>query len=181
MTEHIVAVYKTEADATAAAQSLESLGIPPSAIRQYAEAVHAKAEPVEHTSAHTSGGGFWAWLFGDESMTETTRSMYTDDMYDRRVAAGNAVISVTVDDTKIHETIAALEAHNPVDIDEGSEELSQTGAGIPPPAGLGVSQRLSQRGGEPAPPRPPGGDRPAVPACPRFSHPTGPGSLGPAG
>jgi hypothetical protein len=47
MTEHIVAVYKTEADATAAARSLESLGIPPSAIRQYAEAVHAKAEPVE--------------------------------------------------------------------------------------------------------------------------------------
>ena len=119
MTEHIVAVYKTEADATAAARSLESLGIPPSAIRQYAEAVHAKAEPVEHTSAHTSGGGFWAWLFGDESMTETTRSMYTDDIYDRRVSSGNVVLSLTVDDTKIHETISALEAHNPVDIDEG--------------------------------------------------------------
>jgi uncharacterized protein (TIGR02271 family) len=138
MTEHIVAVYKTEADATAAARSLESLGIPPTAIRQYAEAVPAKTEPVEHTSTHTSGGGFWAWLFGDESMTETTRSMYTDDIYDRRVSAGNVVLSLTVDDTKIHETISALEAHNPVDIDEGSEELSQTGAGIPPPAGLGT-------------------------------------------
>jgi hypothetical protein len=57
-------------------------------------------------------------------MSETARSMYTDDMYDRRAATGNVVLSVTVHDTKIHETIAALEAHNPVDIDEGSEELS---------------------------------------------------------
>jgi uncharacterized protein (TIGR02271 family) len=142
MTEHIVAVYKTEADATAAARSLESLGIPPAAIRQYAEAVHAKAEPVEHTSAHTSGGGFWAWLFGTESMTETTRSMYTDDMYDRRVAAGNAVISVTVHDMKIHETISALEAHNPVDIDEGSEEIAQPGAGMTPPEGLAAGEAM---------------------------------------
>ena len=142
MTEHIVAVYKTEADATAAARSLESLGIPPSAIRQYAEAVHAKAEPVEHTSAHTSGGGFWAWLFGDESMTETTRSMYTDDIYDRRVSSGNVVISLTVDDTKIHETISALEAHNPVDIDEGSEEIAQPGAGMTPPVGLGAGEAM---------------------------------------
>ncbi len=142
MTEHIVAVYKTEADATAAARSLESLGIPPSAIRQYAEAIHAKAEPVEHTSAHTSGGGFWAWLFGDESMMETTRSMYTDDIYDRRVAAGNAVISVTVHDSKIHETISALEAHNPVDIDEGSEEIAQPGAGIPSPVGLAAREAM---------------------------------------
>ena len=45
-----------------------------------------KTEPVEHTSTHTSGGGFWAWLFGDESMTETTRSMHTDDIYDRSAA-----------------------------------------------------------------------------------------------
>jgi uncharacterized protein (TIGR02271 family) len=142
MTEHIVAVYKTEADATAAARSLESLGISPSAIRQYAEAVHAKAEPVEHTSAHTSGGGFWAWLFGDESMTETTRSMYTDDIYDRRVSSGNVVLSLTVDDTKIHETISALEAHNPVDIDEGSEEIAQPGAGMTPPVGLAAGEAM---------------------------------------
>ncbi len=153
MTEHIVAVYKTEADATAAARSLESLGIPPSAIRQYAEAVHAKVEPVEHTSAHTSGGGFWAWLFGDELMTETTRSMYTDDMYDRRVSSGNVVLSLTVDDTKIHETISALEAHNPVDIDEGSEEIAQPGAGMTPPGPGGRggnadrSRRPARRGG----------------------------------
>jgi uncharacterized protein (TIGR02271 family) len=142
MTEHIVAVYETEAHATAAARSLESLGIPPTAIRQYAETVPAKTEPVEHTSTHTSGGGFWAWLFGDESMTETTRSMYTDDMYDRSASAGNVVLSVTVHDTKIHETIAALEAHNPVDIEEGSDELAQTGGGMPPPVGLGAGKAM---------------------------------------
>ncbi len=142
MTEHIVAVYKTEAHATAAARSLESLGIPPTAIRQYAETVPAKTEPVEPASTHTSGGGFWAWLFGDELMTETTRSMYTDDIYDRRVAAGNVVLSLTVADTKIHETISALEAHNPVDIDEGSEEIAQPGAGMTPPEGLAAGRAM---------------------------------------
>jgi hypothetical protein len=76
-------------------------------------------------------------------MSETARSMYMDDMADRRAATGNVVLSVTAHDPKIHETIAALEAHNPVDIDEGSEELSQTGGGMAPPVGLGA--------GDPAP------------------------------
>ena len=84
MAEHIVAVFETETDATAAARSLESVGIPSSAIRQYADTARAEVEPAEHTRPHTSGGGFWAWLFGEDSTTETTRSAYTHDIYDRR-------------------------------------------------------------------------------------------------
>jgi uncharacterized protein (TIGR02271 family) len=139
MAEHIVAVFETETDATAAARSLESAGISASAIRQYADTARAEVAPAERTSTHTSGGGFWAWLFGEDSTTETTRSAYThDDMYDRRASAGNVVLSVTVyDDAKIHQAIAALEAHNPVDIDERSDEVS--GAGMPPPVGLSTT------------------------------------------
>jgi uncharacterized protein (TIGR02271 family) len=146
MAEHIVAVFETETDATAAAQSLESAGIPSSAIRQYADNAPAVVEPLEHTSTHTSGGGFWAWLFGEDSMTETTRSAYGHDIYDRKASAGNVVLSVTVyDDAKIQQSIAALEAHNPVDIDERSDEvISEKGTGMAPPVGLSTTgQKLS--------------------------------------
>lgn len=127
MTEHIVAVFETETAAEAATESLRRAGIPSSAIRQYAETVVGqKAVPTEQTSTHTSGGGFWSWLFGEDSTTHTTRAAYTDDLYDRRASAGNVVVSVKVDgDSKIHEAIAALEAHNPVDIDERSDDVDE--------------------------------------------------------
>jgi uncharacterized protein (TIGR02271 family) len=119
MSEHIVAVFETEADATAATRSLESLGIPASAIRQYAgsELGETRNPPVEQTTTTHSGGGFWSWLFGDETTSETTQS-YGDDIYDRRIAAGNVVISVWVEDAMIDQTIDALDAHDPLDIDE---------------------------------------------------------------
>jgi uncharacterized protein (TIGR02271 family) len=123
MSEHIVAVFETEADATDARRSLESLGISAAAIRQYAGSEQsARARPAaETTTAHSSGGGFWPWLFGDE---ETTSESYGDDIYDRRTAAGNVVVSVTVDDAMIARTIDALDAHHPLDIDEHSTDAA---------------------------------------------------------
>ena len=48
------------------------------------------------------------------------------DAYDRTAAAGNVVLSVTVDDdSKIHQTITALEAHDPVELDERSDEVNE--------------------------------------------------------
>ena len=131
MTEYIVAVFETEAAAEAATESLRSAGIPASAIRQYAgSAADRQPVPTEQTSVHTSDGGFWSWLFGEDSTTETTRSAYTHDAYDRRASAGNVVVSVTVaEDAKIHSAIAALEAHNPLNIDERSDEVAEVGAG----------------------------------------------------
>jgi uncharacterized protein (TIGR02271 family) len=126
MSEHIVAVFETEAAATAAIRSLENLGIPASAIRQYSgrELSETQDTPVEHTTTtHSSEGGFWSWLFGDEATSETTQS-YGDDIYDRRTAAGNVIISVWVEDAMIDQTIDALDAHHPLDIDEHT-----TGAG----------------------------------------------------
>jgi hypothetical protein len=129
MTEQIVAVFETET--AAATESLPRAGIPSSAIRQYAgTGVGQKAVPTEQTSTHTSGCGFWSWLFGEDSMTPTTRSACTDDLYDRRASAGNVVVSVTVEeDSKIHEAISALEAHNPVDIDELSDDVDEVKGG----------------------------------------------------
>ena len=67
MTEHIVAVFETETAAAAATESLRRAAIPSSSIRQYAgTGVGQHAVPTEQTSTHTSGGGFWAWLFGEE-------------------------------------------------------------------------------------------------------------------
>ena len=138
MAEHVVAVFQTNEEASAAVAGLEAAGIPASAIRQYASSGSAQqeVEPTTHTSAHTSGG-FWSWLFGDES--ETTRSTYAADAdaYDRRTAAGNVAVSVTVaDDSKIHQAIAALEAHHPVDIDESADEIEgrETTGTVPPTA-----------------------------------------------
>jgi uncharacterized protein (TIGR02271 family) len=47
------------------------------------------------------------------------------------------VVSVTVDDTKIHDAITALETHNPIEIDERSDDVSEgsTATGTSPLTG----------------------------------------------
>jgi hypothetical protein len=123
----------------------QNAGIPASAIRRYAssEVGRLDSEPVESTSPHTSGGGFWAWLFGEETTSETARSTYTHDVYERRSAAGNVVLSAVIDDdAKIHQAIAALEAHNPIDIDERSEDAgAPTASTLAPTTGPGTAGR----------------------------------------
>jgi uncharacterized protein (TIGR02271 family) len=125
MTEHIVAVFKSEAAAAAAEQSLENIGIPRSVIRRYAAAGASPSEvvPAGYVETHTIEGGFWSWLFGED---ETTRFGYTHDAYERSAAAGHVVVAASVDDSKIHEAITALEAHDPLGIDEGSDEVSES-------------------------------------------------------
>jgi uncharacterized protein (TIGR02271 family) len=140
MAEHIIAVFRTDAEAAAAERDLETAGVPSSAIRRYAtyDMNRTPVEPTQDTTTDTSGGGFWAWLFGEESTSETTRSAYADDMdlYDRRVAAGNIVVSVTVDDAMIHHAITVLDAHHPLDIDEHStDEHTSPASRMAPMAG----------------------------------------------
>jgi uncharacterized protein (TIGR02271 family) len=147
MAEHIVAVFRNNASATSAAEGLANLGIPASAIRQYAGGAMAGPQVDQGTtttSTHTAGGGFWSWLFGEESTTETTHSDYSDDSgaYDRRAKAGDFVLSVTVDDdTKIHQVISVLEAHDPVDIDEHTEGEPTTGATMTTSTGSSATGR----------------------------------------
>ena len=87
MSEHIVATFSTQNEATAAARDLEAAGIPASSIRRYTPQGTTTDASVRGTAEPTSAsGGFWAWLLGEEPAGETTRSAYSrdDEWYDRR-------------------------------------------------------------------------------------------------
>ena len=53
MTEHIVAVFKTESAAAAAERDLEGAGIPTSVIRRYTPAEMEKLEPESSVAGAT--------------------------------------------------------------------------------------------------------------------------------
>lgn len=139
MQEHIVAVFESERPATEAAQELERAGIPSSAIRQFGSGSQKSA------GGTSSGGGFWAWLLGEESGgSASAREPHPDEaLYDRHVEAGRTVLSVTVaDDSKIHDAIMILDAHHPIDVEESTEDAAESGADTVVP-GLEVDGRNS--------------------------------------
>ena len=140
MTEHIVAVFNSESAADAAARDLEQADILASAIRRYSP----PASDRYAGSSTSSGGGFWAWLLGEEPAKETTRSLYRDEeFYKRRAQVGESVLSVRVDDdSRIHEVVSVLEAHHPIEIEESTEE---TGAAVPAGGVRGVGDAGSDR------------------------------------
>ena len=123
MAEHIIAVFETEANASSAVRSLKIAGIAPGAIRQYSGNLSNRSGAITETQEPESGG-FWAWLFGDEPVSDTTRSAYASDMdmYDRRLRAGNCIVSVMVDKSMIQDAIEVLNRYNPLNIDEHTDE-----------------------------------------------------------
>ena len=134
MTEHIVALFKAESTAAAAERDLAGAGIPTSAMRRYMPTEAASLEPtppatgVTETS-HSSGGGFWAWLWGEDSHTDTTKSAYPTDreFYDRGARAGNTVLSLRLDDESlIHTAVTILDGHHPLEINEHAEGTEPT-------------------------------------------------------
>jgi stress response protein YsnF len=144
MTEHIVAVFDSESAANAAARDMEQAGIPAAAIRLYSPAARDSSRERYTDSSTSNGGGFWAWLLGEEPDTETTRSLHRDeDFYERRAQAGETVLSVRVDDdSRIHEVVSVLEAHHPIEIEENTEEA---GAAVPAGGVRGVGDAGSDR------------------------------------
>jgi len=132
LTEHIVAIFETAAAAATAGQALESSGIPSSAIRQYAEKAGTVVASETSTESAHSNGGFWAWLTGADDDVPSTSYGSDRSLYEHRVQAGNTVLSVTLlDDSQIHTALSVLEAHNPVEIEEATDEAetSSTAAG----------------------------------------------------
>ena len=82
-------------------------------------------------STSSTSGGFWAWLLGDEPSTETTRALdpRDEEMYERRAHAGKTVLGVTInDDARIDDTLAILESHHPIEIEENAEETATKNA-----------------------------------------------------
>jgi uncharacterized protein (TIGR02271 family) len=120
MTEHIVATFETASAAEEAEHELEASGIEATAVRRYAVADDRADVAREAPAVEPHHRGFWAWLTGEEPQDETRQEA---ELYDRRVAAGNTVLSVTVrDDSKVHQVVEILDAHRPLDIDERTEE-----------------------------------------------------------
>ncbi len=195
MTEHIVAVFETEGAATAAADQLRAEGIPASAIRHYTEAETDAATTAGTTTTTTErrSGGFWAWLLGEEPAAETTRAAYpATNAYDR-LRSGNTVLSVTLtDDSLIHQTIATLEAHEPLDIDERTEELDDAtvtpiapGTGVSPAGSdfdsTGAARPTGTRAGTSAgtlPPDAPGSAASGIGSTSTLGTPVGAGTAG---
>ena len=150
MAEHIVAVFDSEGAAEAAVRDLEQAGIPTSAMRRYrstaTSAGNENSGAISPTTGHSSTGGFWAWLLGEEPGAETTRSLSLDEQaYEQHAQAGKAVISVLVeDDAKIHQAVTLVTAHHPIEMEEQTQELNgesspETGPGYSPHAGLAGS------------------------------------------
>ena len=132
MTEHLVAVFQNADDAAASERDLEQLGVPTEHIRRYSgNSLARHAAGGEPTTADTAQpSGFWAWLLGEESTSAAKRADWRTDAgsFDRRVAAGDTVLSVTLtDDSLIHNAVAALDAHNPIGIDETTDEAASIG------------------------------------------------------
>ena len=144
MTEHIVAVFDSQSAADAAARDLEQAGIPAPAIRRYSPAASDSSRERYAGSSTSSGGGFWAWLLGEEPTTETKRSLYRDkEFYERRAQAGETVLSVRVDDdSRIHQAVNVLEAHHPIEIEENTEEA---GAAVPAEGVSGGDDAAAER------------------------------------
>jgi hypothetical protein len=120
MTEHIVAVFESDASVDAA-RALEGIGIPASAIRRYQDSQRDESgvgTSKDATSTTHSSGGFWAWLFGEEHYPHQD-----EDIYERLAQAGDTVLDVLVDDdSRIHQAVTILEAHEPAQIDERTDE-----------------------------------------------------------
>jgi uncharacterized protein (TIGR02271 family) len=126
MSEHIVATFATENDVDAAVRDLEAAGIRASSIRRYRpQSTYTGDSSVRGAAEPATGGGFWAWLLGEEPASGTTRSAYPGDeeWYDRRAHAGNAVLSVMIhEDSQIHQVLTILEHHHPIEMEDRATE-----------------------------------------------------------
>jgi len=131
MIEHIVAVFETEAAAEAASRELQDAGFPASAIRRYRPDAHQSASNMPHEMTRGgSGGGFWAWLLGEEGPQPYSAYPKNEEWFNRRATTGGTVLTINVnDDSRIHLATEILERHHPVEMEESTEEASPTGWG----------------------------------------------------
>ncbi|MGE0372621.1 MAG: YsnF/AvaK domain-containing protein [Gammaproteobacteria bacterium] len=112
-------MFDSDGPAAAAERALGDAGIPTSAVRRYTTNEAGSAQP---SASGQTGGGFWSWLLGEETPRYPD---YDKDMqyYERRARAGSTILSVTInDDSQIHRAVEIIESHDPVEIDERTDE-----------------------------------------------------------
>lgn len=125
---HVVAVYRSRADAEMARDRLVEFGIPRADIRMSdTVAAGAGTAPIAGTTAAPAPtehrGGFWDWLFGRD-MPERERGWYEENLREGRI-----VLSVLVRDQAQHERVAdILEEFDPIEFTGmGEAEMPATG------------------------------------------------------
>src|SRR5437764_3946834 len=108
MTEMIVAVFDTPAAADAAVRDVEAAGLPAVVIRRY-----TKDDPeLRNYQAARKPQSFWSWLFGEDN----SPSEY--QLYDRSLAEGGTVVTVTVGEDQAPRVMDILDRHSPIDLEE---------------------------------------------------------------
>ena len=105
--ENIVAVFQTLSAANAAVSELQAAGIGDSDIR-----LHSSANAI---APATDGKSVWTHLLGDDI------SHSDFDIYEKCVAKGWVVVSVTALVEKAEMVMLILSNHSPVDLDESLE------------------------------------------------------------
>jgi stress response protein YsnF len=106
----LVAVYESRVVAEQARDRLMQLGIPSADIRLSAHTTIERVPEGEHR-----GGGFWAWLFG-EDIPEHDRTWYGENL-----RAGRTALSVMVRDEAERWRVAdVLEESDPIDFEQGA-------------------------------------------------------------
>jgi uncharacterized protein (TIGR02271 family) len=153
MTETIVAVFDTASAAEAAVRDIEAAGLPSAVIRRYTKDDPAvrdyKAEPAAQKPQ-----SFWSWLFGEDELAPK----YDYQIYDRSIAEGGTVVTVTVDDAQTARVMEILNRHGPIDLEERAAKYGVPGAPLAEKAGaqeeviplseeqLQVGKRVVERG-----------------------------------
>ena len=123
--ETIVAAFRTAAEAETTAAELRSVGVSTSAIEIHKEIYHPGGQDAE--LAQPSSGersGFWGWLMGEGGYKDE------QNMYERTIAGGGAVLSVVVSHDEADRTYALIEAHHPADIEERSDNLGSAASDV---------------------------------------------------
>jgi hypothetical protein len=135
--ETIVAVFDTEADATAAVKELADAGVPLDGITQHAK--NSLTRGVQTTAAPLREPGFWERLFGGEP-----ERAHDTMIYNRSLEGGATVVTVQVEEPYVTKVMTILERHDPIDIDERSagyvdiDSISQPASSM---NGIGCSRR----------------------------------------
>ena len=123
----VVAVFRTEADAKAAADDLKANGFSSNEIFMSSEAPAGRERGMEGTNAgrHEEGGiaGWFKHLFGSED-----DRAYSEERpyYEKAAGSGHCFVSVDVDDANLDAAADVLNKHEPIDMQRDTGETGRT-------------------------------------------------------
>jgi uncharacterized protein (TIGR02271 family) len=139
----IIAVFRNNSDAQAAAADLERAGISRDDIYIESASNASTTSQTTGTSHHHEGGivGWFKSVFGEEN--ETDRSGY-----EYAVQQGNCLLRVDVDEDNIPTVEDVLNRHSPVDVQE--EDAAATSAGTTSAQATQSSRSTQTRQGTPS-------------------------------